>query len=57
MRERLYHIEFYGRECNAIGITYKCRLAVRAWSEEEAIMKLYETHEHIHDARIVEIND
>ena len=57
MRERLYHIEFYGRECHAIGITYLCKKSVRAWTQEEAVLKLYDTHEHIHNVRVVKIED
>lgn len=57
MREHLYHIEFLGRECNAIGIVYFCVRKVRAWTQDDAILKLYETHEHIHDVRVVKIDD
>ena len=41
-------ISYMGREVGAIGILcHYCR-EIRANSMDEAVLKLYETHEHIH---------
>lgn len=48
-----YRIVFWGRKRGALGVnSFQCR-DVEAPSREEAILKLYETHEHISDVRFV----
>lgn len=42
-----YHISFRGREKGALGIYSNYAQTVEANTEEEAILKLYDTHEHI----------
>ena len=42
-----YKIEFYGRENGAIGICYKIIKRIQSENEKTAVLKLYETHEHI----------
>ncbi len=47
-----YHIIFFGRLNGALGICYRCSKTVVANSEDEARLKLYETHEHISDVKV-----
>jgi hypothetical protein len=42
-----YTFTFFGRQVGAIGSTHHDCVAVQAEDYEEAIRKLYETHEHI----------
>lgn len=48
-----YTFEFYGRFKNAIGIDYRHTAIVKANTEQEARLKLYDTHEHIHMCKLV----
>ena len=50
-----YRITFIGRLIGAIGIHYQHKVDVEADSEDSAIEKLYETHEHIMVLTIEEI--
>lgn len=43
----LYHITFFGRLVGSIGITYHDVAEVRAEGRDQAVAKLYETHEHV----------
>lgn len=47
-----YRVTFHGRERNAIGITYSHTIDVEALNEESAVLKLYDTHEHISQPHI-----
>lgn len=42
-----FYFEFLGREKHAIGINSNFNKSVQANSYDEAVIKLYETHEHI----------
>ena len=42
-----FHFDFIGREVTAIGIVYPCNKEVCAQTYDEAVNKLYETHDHI----------
>ncbi len=42
-----YCIEFIGREVGAIGITYHQCVGVEADNVRDAILKVYDTHEHL----------
>jgi len=48
-----YNICFKGREVGSIGILYWYDVTVEANSEDEALLKLYDTHEHIAQQTIV----
>jgi len=45
--ESIFYFEFIGRLNGAIGITYPQNKEVRAENYEAAVLKLYDTHEHI----------
>ena len=47
-----YTIKFNGRLVGAIGIFQDFSVTVSAESQEQAILKLYDTHDHI---RIIEV--
>jgi hypothetical protein len=47
-----YKIHFIGRKNGAIGITYHNYVTVEAETPEAAILKLYDTYEHI---RVIKI--
>ena len=49
-----YIAYFVGREKGAIGINYRINLHVEAANEDEARLKLYDTHEHISDVIFIE---
>jgi hypothetical protein len=42
-----YQLVFYGRKVGAIGIMYWITVTIEASSEDEARIKIYDTHEHI----------
>ena len=42
-----YFLEFEGREVGAIGITYHHCIEVEAPSKAAALLKAYDTHEHL----------
>lgn len=44
---KIFFFEFMGRELGAIGILYNYCREIKASSYNEAVLKLYETHEHI----------
>lgn len=44
---KTYKITFTGRLINAIGKTYSHTITVKAESQDEAVLKLYEKFEHI----------
>ena len=48
-----YNIRFKGREVGAIGILSWYEVTVEANNEEDAVLKLYDTHEHITQKTIV----
>ena len=48
-----YNIRFKGREVGAIGILSWYEVTVEANNEEDALFKLYDTHEHITQKTIV----
>jgi hypothetical protein len=52
----IYRVSFRGREAGAIGIFSRFAITVRADNEEQARLKLYETHDHITDARFEPIS-
>ncbi len=49
----IYSASFIGRQLGAIGIFYPIRFELEAPDLEAAKLKLYETHEHLSDLRIV----
>lgn len=51
---KTYKISFFGRLKGAIGISYPCYREIEAESKEEALLKLYDTHEHIYTTSIIE---
>lgn len=44
---RNYIIKFIGRKVGAIGVTHACKLEVWAANERHAVLRVYETHEHL----------
>lgn len=50
-----YIAKFYGRKKGAIGICFRCEQAIIANSKDLALLKLYDTHEHISDCVFVEV--
>ena len=52
---KTYSINFIGRLVNAIGTTYPCHLEVEAEDKGAAVLKLYDTHDHILVTNIREI--
>jgi hypothetical protein len=50
-----YRFEFYGRQVGAIGIMSNYEVEVEAETQQEAQLKLYETHEHISIKRVTEV--
>ncbi len=44
---KTYIFKFYGRQINAIGKMYDITETIKAPSKREAILKLYESYEHI----------
>lgn len=50
----LYEIRFHGRLKGAIGVMYGIVTTVQAASEEEALLKLYDTYENVVCPIIVE---
>lgn len=47
-----YDISFNGREVGAIGIMYRCYVRVEADDAKAALLKVYDTHEHLSDVSI-----
>lgn len=47
-----YRIKFSGRKIGAIGIFYPVALDIEADDPTDALLKAYETHEHIHNPRV-----
>lgn len=50
-----YRVTFSGRTRGAIGIFHQCSITVEAMDEEGAILKAYETHDHIHFPKVTEV--
>lgn len=48
-----YTFSFYGKLAGAIGISYMHTVTVEAKTQEEAELKLYETHDHIQQCQCV----
>lgn len=46
-----YLAHFWGRSAGAIGVCHKCAATVSAPDVEAALLRLYDTHEHIHYVR------
>jgi hypothetical protein len=47
-----YKASFFGRPLGSVGFARQRRAEVKAPNEEEARLKLYEKHEHIHALRL-----
>lgn len=47
-----WKLKFTGRECGAIGIYYPCEIIVKAETEADARIKLYDTHDMGGDHRL-----
>jgi hypothetical protein len=52
---KTYASSFIGRTKGALGLTYPCTATVQAKDEKEALVKLYDTHEHIFGAKFKEV--
>lgn len=52
-----FRIQFVGRKVGAIGIVYRHDVTVEAETPEDAVAKLYDTHEHITGLEIAEVPD
>lgn len=50
---KTYKIKFTGRLKNAIGKMYSHTITVKAESEEQARLKIYDTHEHLSNIKIL----
>ncbi len=50
-----YRVIFTGRKSGAIGIAGFVVLDLDAESPEHALMRCYETHDHIHDPRVIDL--
>jgi hypothetical protein len=50
-----YTFRFYGREKNSLGIGSEHTVTVCGMSQDEAYVRLYETHEHITHCVLVRI--
>ncbi len=48
-------ISFCGRLKNALGIDYPCVVTVEADTEKNAVLALYETHEHCYPYKIIQV--
>ena len=57
MNQHIFYFEFTGREKNAIGIRSHCHQEVMANTYDEAVLKLYDTHEHISITHHIEFLD
>ena len=49
-----YRIKFYGRLLNAIGVRYEITEMVIADTSKDAIIKLYEKYDSVHNPEILE---
>lgn len=46
-----YRVTFWGRLKGALGLCHTCYATVSAPTAEEATLRLYDTHEHVHNQR------
>jgi len=44
---KTYHVKFWGREINAIGIMYNIETTIEGRDEREALTNLYEKYDHV----------
>jgi hypothetical protein len=52
-----YRLEFLGRKVGAIGIFYQISVTLEASTEDEARLKIYDTHEHISGLKVTEVSE